>query len=198
MERFPSQRDLSNKFLSERQKKTGKEKNNVNCTEVYKLQQDVTDARKRLDNCLKKGGDCSEFEQEVSDAEDKLRPHEPKLVICDLLIGTWAFNGNGYTGTLTIEASDVQDNGSASFSGHAVIDIPHRDTLDGSYDVNTGVLRFTRTGDDNNARFQPQQYYGHIFANPRGNAKTTFGGVFAEGAPPLNSSSPWGWFMVRQ
>lgn len=118
--------------------------------------------------------------------------------ICKLLVGTWAFDGNGYTGTLTIEDSDVQDNGSASLTGHAAIDVPHTDAITGSYDNSTGVLLFTRTGDDGNARFQPQQYYGHFFANPRGNEKPTFAGVFAEATAPLGSPSPWGWSMVKQ
>jgi len=173
----------------------------MDCTQVSNqvslLRQQIASLERALQKCLASSDDpsaCDPIVQDINDTQAELEALLPLQPACEVIVGNFSFDGNGFTGTVQLTIANIRPDLTCTVAGAAVIDAPHLDTIVGIYDGNTGVLTFTRTGDDNNARFQPQQYFGRLFAR----GATTFAGVFATGAPPALDSSTKGWFMIKQ
>src|SRR5437764_13609855 len=84
--------------------------------QVLEKQKEIELTQRELENCTD-APRCTQLERQLENLESQLVSLQQYQTVCQLLVGSWAFNGNGFTGTITITSGDIQEDGTTSFSG---------------------------------------------------------------------------------
>lgn len=131
-------------------------------------------------------GECANLKKSIANdivaLQNEIAFANEQLPICNLILGNWNINANGFTGLLSIE--DLDTDGpliAETFFGSSAAD-----TIKGNWDNIAKKITFTRTISGNTIT---QDYTGFLFATPSGTEPLIFAGFFTESGV----SATFGW-----